>query len=91
MEIKSYIKDIPQPLPPPIKQKRIELDVSFDEFAIIVASVGVCDQYRLKEFIKEHLYEHQKESMGDPSKRSYSVYLNLFEYARKADILKDYK
>lgn len=44
MEINSYIKHIQQkPItPPPIEQKRITIDLTFDEFAVIIASVGKC-------------------------------------------------
>lgn len=57
MEIKSYIKHIPQPpvTPPPIEQKRITIDLTFDEFAVVIASVGRCGNEDRERYFRDSI------------------------------------
>lgn len=92
MEIKSYIKQIPQPVPPPIPQKRITLDLSFEEFALIVASVGMCPNEERSRFFAEQAQPEFRKLIG--TGRSYPLYQALRQHAVAADIIHervDYK
>ena len=87
MEIKSYIKDIPQkPItPPPLEQKRITLDLSFEQFLLILASVGVAQNLEVQKYLNENAptFKHVK-----PYAAGYSVYSQLLEHAQAAQIVK---
>ena len=87
MEIKSYIKHIPQkPItPPPLEQKRITLDLSFEQFLLILASVGVAQNLEVQNYLNENAptFKHVK-----PYAAGYSVYSQLLEHAQAAQIVK---
>jgi len=87
MEIKSYIKQIPQkPItPPPLEQKRIAIDITFDEFLLILASVGVAQGADVQTYLTENApaFKHIR-----PSSAGYSVYGQLLDYAMAAQIVK---
>jgi hypothetical protein len=59
MEINSYIKSIPQPpvQPPPIEQKRITIDLTFEEFAVVLASVGKCDNDGRERYFRDNMMQ----------------------------------
>lgn len=89
MEIKSYLKDIPQPPPPPIKQKRVVLDLSFNEFLLIVASVGVCENDKRDTFIDKHAIGDEWQKLVN-SQAAYHLYVGLHKYARAANIVDEF-
>jgi hypothetical protein len=92
MEIKSYIKQIQQkPItPPPIEQKCIQLDVTFDEFRIILASLGVAETHMVANWLHEHTPIGESLPRG-VSAHAYSLFSSIFDHARKAGIIRDYK
>lgn len=87
MEIKSYIKHILQkPItPPPIEQKRITLDVSFEQYLLILASVGVSHCTDVQKYINDDApaFKHIKASGA-----CYSLYVDLLKHAEAAQIVK---
>lgn len=86
MEIKSYIKHIPQkPItPPPIEQKRITLDVSFEQYLLILAAVGVSNSGDMQKYINEDAPNFKHVKAGNAA---YSLYVKLLEHAQAADIV----
>ena len=89
MEIKSYIKHIPQkPItPPPLEQKRITIDLSFEQFLIVLASVGVANGDEVQKYIAQDApaFKHIK-----PSTAAYSVYVAMLKHAEAAQIVHHY-
>lgn len=84
MEIKSYLKDIPQP---PKQQKRIVLDLTFEEFQLLVGSVGMCNLDELTKFVKAWSLLDVDERVS-VSQASYRLYCSLREHAVKANIVR---
>lgn len=87
MEIKSYIKQIPQPpvTPPPIEQKRITIDLTFDEFAVVIASVGKCtnedrERYFIDSIRSDYCLPHRR--------LAYEIYSSLHTHGVAAGIVK---
>lgn len=85
MEIKSYLKDIPQPPPPPKQQKRIILDLTFDEFAVVLASVGVVENNARDRYLSTNA---EPEYCSLNSRLPFYVYQDLRKHAEAAGILK---
>ena len=87
MEIKSYIKHIPQkPItPPPIEQKRITIDLTFGEFAVVIASVGKCvnedrERYFMDSIMSDYCLPHRR--------LAYEIYDSLRTHGVAAGIVK---
>jgi len=85
MEIKSYLKDIPQPPPPPTQQKRIIIDLTFEEFAVVLASVGKCDNDDRDHFLKMSA-EPEYRSLNN--KLPFYIYQELRKHAMAAGIVR---
>lgn len=87
MEIKSYIKHIPQPpvTPPPLEQKRITVDLSFEQYLLILASVGVSNGGDVQKYINDEAptFKHVKAGASH-----YGVYVELLKHAEAAGIVK---
>lgn len=87
MEIKSYIKHIQQqPIqPPPIEQKRITLDLTFEEFALVLASVGKCDNDSRDSYLK---HNGTLEYCSVHRRMPYEVYNEMRKHAIAAGIIR---